>query len=101
MDGITDRETNTLALRGLEELFYSCAVVLCQFLALVGNRFWFTYSCTWSTIQLWGCVSFLVLAGNCFWCYVHTYLVYNTVVLLCQFLVVAGNSSQNENMFLR
>ncbi len=29
------------------------------------------------------------------------YLVYNTVVGLCQFLVMAGNSSQNENMFLQ
>ena len=29
------------------------------------------------------------------------YLVYNTVVWLCQFLVVAGNSSQNENTFLQ
>jgi hypothetical protein len=27
--------------------------------------------------------------------------VYNTVVRLCQFLVVAGNSSQNENTFLQ
>ena len=50
---------------------------------------------------MWWCVSYLVLAGNSFWCYVHTYLVYNTVVLLCQFLVVTGNSSQNENMFLQ
>jgi hypothetical protein len=29
------------------------------------------------------------------------YLVYNTVVRLCSFLVVAGNSSQNENTFLQ
>ncbi len=29
------------------------------------------------------------------------YLVYNTVVQLCQFLVVAGNRSQNENTFLQ
>ena len=27
MDGMTDREMNTLALRGLEEIFSSCAVV--------------------------------------------------------------------------
>jgi hypothetical protein len=27
MDGITDGETNTLAARGLEKLFFSCAVV--------------------------------------------------------------------------
>jgi hypothetical protein len=34
----------------------------------------------------------------------HTYLVYNTVVRLTgcvSFLVVAGNSSQNENKFLQ
>ncbi len=30
-----------------------------------------------------------------------TYLVYNTVVRLCSFLVMVGNSSQNENMFLQ
>ncbi len=33
---------------------------------------------------------FLVLAGNRCWCYVRTYLVYNTVMRLCQFFVVAG-----------
>ncbi len=31
----------------------------------------------------------------------RTYLVYNTVVRLCSFSVVAGNSSQNENTFLQ
>ena len=31
----------------------------------------------------------------------RTHLVYNTVVRMCQFLVVAGNSSQNENMLIR
>ena len=30
-----------------------------------------------------------------------TYLVYNTVVRFVSFFVVAGNSSQNENMFLQ
>ncbi len=48
-------------------------VLLCQFLVLVGNRFWlYILLCTWSTVQLWCCVSFLVLAGNSFWCYVCT-----------------------------
>ncbi len=31
----------------------------------------------------------------------RTYLVYNTVVRLCQFLVAAGNNFQNENIFLQ
>jgi hypothetical protein len=49
---MTDRGTNTLAARGLEELFFP-VVLLCQFLVLAGNRFWF---------------------------YILTYLEYNTVV---------------------
>ena len=50
-DGITDRGTNTLTACGLEDFFlYLCC-----------------------------CVSFLVLAGNRFWCYILTYLEYNTV----------------------
>ncbi len=63
-------------------------VLSCQFLVLAGNRFWFTYLCTWSTIQLWCCVSFLVLAGNSFW-YVRS--PYSCGVVLV-FLVLAGNS---------
>ncbi len=54
-DRMTDRGMNTLAVRGLEELFSSCAVV---------SVFWF-------------------LAGNRSWCYLLTYLEYNTVVVLC------------------
>ncbi len=62
---------HTLAVRGLEELFSSCAVV---------SVFWFwqeigfgvTYLRTLSTIQLWHCVIFLVLVGNKFWCYMRT-----------------------------
>ena len=45
-------------------LLYNTVVQLCQFLVLVGNGFDFTYLRTQSTIQLWCCVSFLVLAGN-------------------------------------
>ncbi len=59
---MTDRGTNTLAAHGLEELFSSCAVV---------SVFWF-------------------LAGNMFWCYLLTYLEYNTVVALCSFFGSGG-----------
>ncbi len=55
MDRITDGGTNTLTARGLEELFFP-VMVLCQFLVLAGNRFWF---------------------------YMFTYLEYNTVAVLC------------------
>ncbi len=53
-DGWNDGGTNTLAARGLEGLFP--VVLLCQFLVLAGNRFWF---------------------------YILMYLEYNTVVVLC------------------
>ncbi len=56
-------------------LEYNTVVVLCQLLVLAGNSFW-CYVCTQCTIQLCGCVSFLVVVGNS---------------------VVARNSSQNEN----
>ncbi len=50
-------------------LEYHTVVVLCQF-------FWFWREIVFGTyvltIQLWCCVSFLVLAGNSFWCYVCT-----------------------------
>ncbi len=52
----TDGESHSLCV-GWRNLFSSGAVVLCQFLVLVGNRLWFTYSCR--------------------------YLEYNTVVVLC------------------
>ncbi len=61
-DRITDRGTNTLAARGLEELFF----------------------------HLCCCVSFLFPVGNRFWCYLLTYLEYNTVVALCWFFGSGG-----------
>jgi hypothetical protein len=66
----TDREMNTLAARGLEDFFPSCAVG--QFLVLAGNRLWFYILMYLEFIQLFCCVSFLVLAGNSFWCSVRT-----------------------------
>ncbi len=98
-DRMTDRGTNTLTARGLEELFFP-VVVLCQFLVLAGNKFWF---------------------------YILMYLEYNTVVVLLvfwfwqeivfgvtyvlsvqyscavvsDFWVVAGNRSQNEDRFYK
>jgi hypothetical protein len=47
-------------------------VLLCQFLVLAENRFWFYILAYLEYIQLWCCVSFLVLVGNSFWCYVCT-----------------------------
>ena len=94
MDGQTDRESNTLASRGLEEpahasrgleepLFQLCCCVSFWFWREIG--FGFTYYYVLGVPYSCGVVLFfLVLAGNSFWCYVR-------VVLLCQFLVLAGN----------
>ncbi len=62
---------------------YTCCVwaggTFFQLCCCVSFWFWwetgfgFTYYlCTQSTIQLWCCVSFLVLAGNSFWCFIPT-----------------------------
>jgi hypothetical protein len=61
MDRITDGETNTLAVCGLEELFSSCAVV---------SVFWLwreiVLGVTYLPYQLCRCMIFLVAAGNSF-----------------------------------
>ncbi len=78
--------------------FQLCCCVSFWFWREIG--FGFTYLFTQSTIQLWVCVSFLVLAENSFWCFIRT----QCTIQLCgcvSFLVVAGNSSQNENTFLQ
>ncbi len=99
---MTDGETNTLvsrgleepahASRGLEELFSSCAVKLCQFFVLAGNRFWFYMLLMYlgyRTIQLWCHVIFFGSGGKKF-LVLRTYLVYNTVVRLCWFFSYGG-----------
>ena len=56
---------------GLKDLFFQlCCCVSFWFWWEIG--FCVTYLCTQRTIQLWSCVSFLVLAGNSFWCYIRT-----------------------------
>ncbi len=44
---------------------------------------------------------FLVLGGNRFWFYILMYLEYNTVVRLCQFFGCGGKYFSNENKFLQ
>ena len=97
-DRWTEKQIHSLCM-GWRNLFSSCAVVLCQFLVLAGNRFWFTYSCRYleyNTVvvlcQIFGCgrKQFLVL---------RTYLVYNVQLCCCVgFFVVAGNSSYQFNL---
>ncbi len=60
-------------------------VLLCQFLVMVGNRFWFYILLMYlgyRNIQLWFCVTFFGSGGKEFLS-LCTYLVYNTVVRLC------------------
>ena len=95
--GMTDRETNTLAARGLEELFSSHAVVSVfgsgRKQVLVYILMYLEYNTVVVLCQFFssGGKQFLVL---------RTYLVYNTLCCCVSFLVVAGNNSQNEDTFL-
>ncbi len=74
-------------------------VLLCQFLVLAGNRFWFyillmylEYNTVVVLCQFFGLgrKQFLVL---------HMYLVYNTVVWLCQFFGCGGKFAQDYKVF--
>ena len=69
-----DRESNTLASRGLEEpahalrgleepFFQLCCCVSFWFWREIGFGFYILL-CTWSTIQLWCCVSFFCSSGK-------------------------------------
>ncbi len=71
-DGQNDRQRNkyTCCVWAGGTFFQLCCCVSFWFWREIG--FGFTYLQTQSTIQLWQCVSFLVLAGNSFWCYIHT-----------------------------
>ncbi len=68
-------------------------VLLCQFLVLAGNRFWFYLLCTHVLSVQYSCGVELV-----FWFWreivlvLRMYLVYNTVVRLCQFFGCGGES---------
>ncbi len=93
LDRMTDRRTNTLAARGLEELFSSCAVVSVfgsgrkQVLVLHTYVLRVQYSCGIVLVfWFWREIVFGV-----------TYVL--SVQYSVSFLVVAENSSQNENTF--
>ncbi len=73
--------------------------MLCQFLVLAGKGFG---SNTHVLLRLmYSCGGVLVFWLQWEIVFGVLHLVYNTVVLLCQLLDVAGNSSQNENIFLK
>ncbi len=76
---------------GWRNLFFQlCCCV--SFLFWQEIDFGFTYSLqTQSTIQLWCCASFFGSGGKQF--LVCTYLVYNTVVQLCQFFCCGGEAN--------
>jgi hypothetical protein len=97
-DRMTDREMNTLAARGLDKLFFQLCCCCVSFLVLAGNSFCFTYVLR---VQ-YSCGIVLV-----FWFWREivfgvAYVLRGHTIQLCgcvSFLVVAGNSSQNENIF--
>jgi hypothetical protein len=79
-------------------------VLLCQFLVLAGNRFWFYLLCTYVLRVQYSCGVVLV-----FWFWweivlvLRMYLVYNTVVRLCQFFGCCGGKmfSKCEHVYTR
>ncbi len=89
---ITDL-SDTLAARGLPGGTFFPVVLLCQFLVLAGNRFWFYLLCTYVLRVQYSCGVVLVFW---FWWEIvfgvmyYMYLVYNTVVRLCQFFGCGG-----------
>ncbi len=72
------------------ECFKLCCCFSFLFWREIGFGFTY-YLCTQSTIQLWCCVSFFGSGGKQF--LVRTYLVYNTVVRLCQFFNCGGKAN--------
>ncbi len=76
MDRKTDRETNTLAARGLEEHFFQlCCCV--SFLVVAEIVLGVTYL----PYQLWCCPSFLVAAGNSFGLHRSVFWLWREIVL--------------------
>ncbi len=66
---MTDRETNTLATRGLEDPFFQlCCCVSVLFWQEIGFGFTY-YLCTSYSCGV--VLVFLVVAGNSFWCYIR------------------------------
>ncbi len=78
---MTDGETNTLAARGLEDFFSSCAVV---------SVFWLwqeiVLGVTYLPYQLCHCVFFLVAAGNGFGLHRSVFRLWQEIVLGVTFL---------------
>ncbi len=81
---------------GWRNFFSSCAFVS---VFSSGRKYVLIYILTYLEYNtVWRCVTFLVLARKSFWCYIRT----QCTIQLCgcvSFLVVMGNSSQNENPF--
>jgi hypothetical protein len=69
-------------------------VLLCQFLVLVGNRFWLLHTYVLRVQYSCGVVLVFFLVVNSFWCYVRTLWTIQLCDCGCvSFLVVGGNSS--------
>jgi hypothetical protein len=67
-----DGGKNTLAARGLEELFSSCALVSVDFVVAVNSFRWYLPTISAVPLCLVAQVSFMVVAGKRFWCYLLT-----------------------------
>jgi hypothetical protein len=100
-DRQTDRETNTLAAHGLEEPIFQLCCMLCQFLVLVEKGFGLH---THVLSVQYSCGVVLVFSVRREIVFGVTYILsvqYSCCAVVSIFLVVAGNSSQNEDTFLQ
>ena len=74
-DGRNDRQRNKYTCCAWAGGTFFPVVLLCQFLVLAANRFWFYLLCTYVLRVQYSCgvvLVFLVLARNSCWCYVRT-----------------------------
>ena len=75
-DGMTEREMNTVTVRGLEELFFQlCRCV--SFLVMTGNSF----RCYWPTIPVVPLCLFLAAVQNSFWLHRSVFWLWREIVL--------------------
>jgi hypothetical protein len=89
MDGVTDKETNTLAVRGLEDFFFQ---LCCYVSFLVSGGKWILVLLTYVSRVQYSCgVVLLFGSGRKWFLVLHTFLVYNnTLVWLCQYFGCGG-----------
>ncbi len=100
-DGITDRETHTLALRGLEEPFFQLCCCVVSVFGSGRKKVFDLHTHVLLRVQYsYGGVLVFWFWREIVFGVMHILSVQISCAVVSVFLVVAGNSSQNENMFI-